>query len=100
MSEEIRKLPAVEDRVETGPVQFGEDWPGVFIRGDNAFAYRLALSNVLKYVGAKESTQAFFDLLLLNSLVELFDNCNVNKSLVESMKKGDLYGPISSSNQG
>lgn len=34
----IQKLPAPEGiaRVETGPVQFGEDWPGVFFRGDNA----------------------------------------------------------------
>jgi hypothetical protein len=23
-------------RVETGAVQFGDDWPGLFIRGDNA----------------------------------------------------------------
>lgn len=23
-------------RVETGPLQIGDDWPGVFIRGDNA----------------------------------------------------------------
>lgn len=23
-------------RVETGAVQFGKDWPGLFIRGDNA----------------------------------------------------------------
>jgi hypothetical protein len=36
---EIRKLPAQAERVETGPVQFGDDWPGVFIRGDNAFGY-------------------------------------------------------------
>lgn len=34
---EIRKLPAQDERIETGPVQFGDDWPGVFIRGDNAF---------------------------------------------------------------
>lgn len=26
-------------RVETGPVAFGNDWPGVFIRGDDAFGY-------------------------------------------------------------
>jgi hypothetical protein len=25
-----------ELRAETGPLQFGEDWPGVFIRGDEA----------------------------------------------------------------
>lgn len=37
---ELRKLP-LEDgqRVETGPVQFGNDWPGVFIRGDECCAY-------------------------------------------------------------
>ncbi len=26
-------------RVETGPLQFGKDWPGFFIRGDNALYY-------------------------------------------------------------
>jgi len=26
-------------RAETGPMRFGDDWPGVFIRGDNAFFY-------------------------------------------------------------
>lgn len=43
----IRKLPAVADRVETGAVQFGDDWPGVFIRGDNAAGYALAIRDVL-----------------------------------------------------
>ena len=40
---EIRALPAVEKRVETGPVQFGDDWPGVFIRGDDAFGLVMQL---------------------------------------------------------
>lgn len=33
----IQKLPAPTgiSRVETGPVQFGDDWPGYFMRGDN-----------------------------------------------------------------
>lgn len=30
-------------RVESGPVQFGDDWPGLFLRGDSCFAYALAL---------------------------------------------------------
>lgn len=38
----IRKLPAQEARVETGAVQFGDDWPGIFIRGDDAL-YQAAL---------------------------------------------------------
>lgn len=25
-------------RVETGAIQFGNDWPGLFVRGDEAFA--------------------------------------------------------------
>ena len=42
----IRKIDVeLESRVETGPVQFGDDWPGIFIRGDNAMWYRYALSN-------------------------------------------------------
>jgi hypothetical protein len=36
---EIRLLPEQEERVETGAVQFGDDWPGVFIRGDDAFFF-------------------------------------------------------------
>jgi hypothetical protein len=42
------KLPApAGGRVETGVVQFGEDWPGVFIRGDNAAAYSAALKALI-----------------------------------------------------
>lgn len=43
-----RKLPTQDKRVETGPVQFGEDWTGLFIRGDNCFAYANALKAVLR----------------------------------------------------
>ena len=36
------------DRVETGVVQIGDDWPGVFIRGDNALMrYAPALEALL-----------------------------------------------------
>lgn len=42
-----RVAPAVtvgERRAETGIVQFGDDWPGVFIRGDVAHAWAHSLS--------------------------------------------------------
>lgn len=35
------------NRVEGGPVQFGDDWPGLFLRGDACFAYVLALRSFL-----------------------------------------------------
>lgn len=43
----ITKIDRDDDqtRVETGVVQFGNDWPGVFIRGDNALGYALALKS-------------------------------------------------------
>ena len=47
MTTDIRKLLAQERRVETGPIQFGEDWPGVFIRGDNAAYYALVVGETL-----------------------------------------------------
>lgn len=50
----------MSDRAETGPMQFGDDWPGLFIRGDNAAAYSMALADALKDVpGDKRGIQWF-----------------------------------------
>jgi hypothetical protein len=47
--QDIRQLPEPEGgRVETGPIQFGNDWPGTFIRGDNAAYYALLLNHLLE----------------------------------------------------
>jgi hypothetical protein len=35
MSTEAQILPGMPKRVETGPIQFGDDWTGYFERGDN-----------------------------------------------------------------
>ncbi len=47
MNAPIRELPAADPRVESGVVQFGDDWPGTFIRGDVAFGYAHHLERVL-----------------------------------------------------
>lgn len=41
-------------------MRFGDDWPGVFLRGDNAFAYSMALSTLLDAIEgtAKRATDA------------------------------------------
>lgn len=44
----VRYLPEPTVRVETGVTQFGEDWPGVFIRGDDAFHYASHLDLFMK----------------------------------------------------
>jgi len=41
-----RNFPEQEERVETGAVQFGDDWPGLFIRGDDAYEIALAIKAI------------------------------------------------------
>lgn len=36
-------------RLESGAVQFGEDWPGLFIRGDRTASLAMALTDVLTH---------------------------------------------------
>lgn len=45
--ENLRTFPGCKPRIETGPVRFGTDWPGVFIRGDNAFYFSTLINGVL-----------------------------------------------------
>lgn len=41
-------LPDGMQRMESGPVQFGDDWPGIFLRGDEA----LHLAYVIDHAAA------------------------------------------------
>lgn len=61
MSESLRKLPPVEPRVETGAIQFGEDWTGLFIRGDNAFALAEDLELILSKLPVKNRADPSFN---------------------------------------
>jgi hypothetical protein len=53
----VRKLPALDQRIETGPVQFGDDWPGVFIRGDNALWFAKCLEVALAELPARHDDE-------------------------------------------
>ena len=43
-----RRAPPASGRPETGALKFGDDWPGLFIRGDTAMAYKGAIEQVLE----------------------------------------------------
>lgn len=43
-------MPSHEPRVESGSIVFGNDWPGLFLRGDDAMGYALQLQYVLDHV--------------------------------------------------
>ncbi len=38
-------------RVETGAIRFGDDWPGIFIRGDEALALANKLQMATEFYG-------------------------------------------------
>jgi hypothetical protein len=51
-------------RVETTVLQFGDDFPGVFIRGDHAAYYSLVLRDLLSKTNGEKSI-AHFDPIAL-----------------------------------
>ncbi len=61
----IRKLatPAEGDRVETGAIRFGEDWPGLVLRGDNAIPLAHALEAALEFIKAHAAERKMTDSL-------------------------------------
>lgn len=64
-------------RVETGSLQFGDDWPGVFIRGDNAAYYGMILRQYL------EKPENFKDTItegIISQLSELLSGCLVTSN--------------------
>lgn len=74
----IRVLPHADARVETGPVQFGDDWPGVFLRGDNALGYALALREQLDG-DAVESASNPLTRIKLRGLLRTLTACDVTQ---------------------
>lgn len=46
----IRKFARVTNRVESGAIQFGDDYPGLFLRGDDAKFLSLAIESLIGQV--------------------------------------------------
>ena len=66
----VLNIDSKEERVETGPMKFGGDWAGIFIRGDDAFAY----SYWLKIY--KDNPSSEFAERYLDHVIELLESCN------------------------
>ena len=68
-------LAAAEPRVESGPIAFGDDWPGVFIRGDHALMnYAPALERLL---GRPEISVGWLDRAQLVGLLRTLQSCEL-----------------------
>lgn len=70
MSDSIRKITTQQSgpRIETGPLMVNDDWTGLFIRGDDCFAFKLALEAILTQ---REDRIDKLHVGTLNSLLEL-----------------------------
>lgn len=75
---EIRQIHFCTARVETGPIRFGDDWPGVFLRGDDAQGSATALRHVMAHLDGSAPFDEFWlshHYTLLENLAEFFESC-------------------------
>lgn len=79
MSENNKKVKPT--RPETGPMQFGEDWPGVFIRGDHAMHYASHLRMLLDGTIKPEEVKNFSNAVGLHGLLDLLTSCYAHGDL-------------------
>jgi hypothetical protein len=78
-------------RPETGTMKFGDDWTGVFFRGDEAYHYGMALKTMLDTLPTTadhESSPAFAK-MVLKGLVDTLVSCNehtIDKATVQKLR--------------
>lgn len=73
---EWRQIASQGRPVETGPVRFGDDYMGVFIRGDNAFYYRMYLENIRNKI-----TVGSLEWYAVTDMIELFASADEQNML-------------------
>lgn len=71
----VRHLPGLDQRPETGPLRFGEDWTGVFLRGDAALPMASALSALLERATSREPVDPF-SLMTCQGLRDILISCD------------------------
>ena len=72
----------MNNRIETGPLQFDDDWPGVFIRGDNALFYAGAIDRALAEL-AESGIGDVITCSVLKGLAKTLHSCHVNQCMEE-----------------
>jgi len=65
-------------RAETGPMKFGDDWTGLFIRGDNAMGYKILLDIVCSELN--KDSLGVIERAQLQGLIDLFDSAGEFKT--------------------
>lgn len=68
---ETQRIPYEGRRVDTGPVQFGDDWPGVFIRGDE-------VSGILRVIQNLHTMRPEIRAVAVQDIADLLTSCVVS----------------------
>jgi hypothetical protein len=92
---ECRIIESKTPRVETGPVKFGDDWAGIFIRGDNALGYAHYLAAILAQ--SKASTVCPIYSQAIKGLIALLQDADERKVAMPEEPVKDLIARLSRS---
>lgn len=66
-------------RVETGPLQIDDDWPGVFIRGDQSLNFANTLRKILQVLPTdRDNFKTIVFRSATENLIELLESCHVD----------------------
>ena len=81
-------------RPETGPMKFGDDWTGVFIRGDRAFGLASILETLKQGMeeGQMDSSQMKIAIATLHSFVQLLHSSDENNPTNYNVQKMLPFG--------
>ena len=100
---ELRKLPlpARAPRIETGATQIGDDWPGVFIRGDDCFMYALALEPAVEALAQMTGARAVMCIKVMGGSKRRYASIGdlIKVSVKDAaprgrVKKGEIYDAV------
>lgn len=61
-------------RAETGPMKFGDDWTGLFIRGDHAMSYKILLDIICSELSKNNLGE--IEWAQLQGLIDLFGSAD------------------------
>jgi hypothetical protein len=87
----MRTFPAQENRVESGAIRFGDDWPGLFLRGDDAFMHASSIQIVVRELVKRYGKENVpLDMLIaIKELAGLADTIrgevDIGKTVIESL---------------
>lgn len=95
---DVTVLPLPEDengvkvsRMETGPVVFAGDWPGIFIRGDHAGHFAMQLRQIKMHLVAHDLI-LWPESAVLDGLIDTLQSCEVKPTTPGDNKDGTSTG--------